>query len=143
MRNILVALDFEAEAYQLLTQTQQLAKAFSSKVWLIHVAAPNPDFAGYEAGPKVVRDQRAQELRAEHRILDQWATALEAEGIDTIPLLIQGPTVDTLLTEAQRLQADLMVIGAHQHGWMYQTFFGSITDAVIHKTEIPVLVVPV
>ena len=143
MRNILVAMDFEAQAQQLLNQTQQLAKAFSAKVWLIHVAAPNPDFVGYEAGPQVVRDQRAQELRAEHKLLDQWASALETEGIDTVPLLIQGPTTETLLSEAQRLQADLMVIGAHQHGWMYQAFFGSITDAVIHQTKIPVLVVPI
>ena len=53
-----------------------------SRVSVIHVAAPNPGFAGYEVGPQHVRDWRAEELNhgcfrifegyAENPSFDYW-----------------------------------------------------------------------
>jgi nucleotide-binding universal stress UspA family protein len=88
-----------------------------------------------------VRDNVASELRGEHRRLQQLADGLRAAGIDTTALLVQGPTVQTLLTEARRLEADHIVIGSHGHGAIYRTVLGSVSAGVLHKAPCSVTVV--
>ncbi len=48
MKNILVGIDFHKETQVLISESAKLAKAFGAKVWLIHVAPPEPDFVGYD-----------------------------------------------------------------------------------------------
>jgi nucleotide-binding universal stress UspA family protein len=143
MKNILIALDFEAQSRKILAQAESLAQAFEAKIWLVHIVAPNPDFVGYEAGPQVVREQLADELRQEHRDLETLVHEITERGFDAEGRLIQGPTVDTLLQTANQTNADLIVIGAHRHGWLYKMVIGSTTDALIDRASRPVLVVPV
>ena len=82
----------------------------------MHVAKPNSDFVGYEAGPDVVREQVAHEYREQHQVLHSHGEALRADGIETTALLIQGQTAQCILNEAERLGADLIVMGTHGRG---------------------------
>ncbi|MBI1183413.1 universal stress protein [bacterium] len=143
MNNILVTIEFEEHSQQLIDYAVKLADKFNSKIWLLHVAAPNPDFVGYEVGPQYIRDMRAEELKSEHKKLDVYSKDLRGKGFDTEALLIQGATAETILSEAQKLQADLIIIGHHFHSWFYKVF-GQTTDVeVIDKTNIPVLIIPI
>jgi len=119
-----------------------LARGFSCKLWLLHVAAPDPDFVGYEVGPQHVRDWRSDTLHEEHRSIQTLAKELQDEGIDVTPLLVQGPTVETVVTEADRLNADMIVMGTHGHGSLHSILVGSITRGVIHSATCPVVLVP-
>lgn len=83
MKNIVVAVDFSEETERVIEAARELASAFSAKLWLVHAAAPDPDFVGYRAGPQSVRDAVANELREEHRLLQQLADGLRGTGIDT------------------------------------------------------------
>lgn len=69
IKNILVAIDFNETVGELLSYAEALAIKFDAKIWVLHVAAPNPDFVGYEPGPQYIRDFKADELREEHRSL--------------------------------------------------------------------------
>lgn len=62
MKNILVTIDFNENENLLLDKAYQMAKAFGAKLWLMHIAAPDPDFVGYDVGPQYIRDARATEL---------------------------------------------------------------------------------
>lgn len=73
MKNILVTIDFDVKTTLLIDNAYKLANAFGSKVWLVHIAAPDPDFVGYEIGPQYIRDNRAYELREEHRQLQNFS----------------------------------------------------------------------
>jgi nucleotide-binding universal stress UspA family protein len=109
---------------------------------LLHVAAPDPDFVGFEAGPQSVRDDRAGELRGEHRELQRRAETLRRQGIDAEAFLVQGPTVDTILDRLEHLGADLLVLGSHGHGALHRMLLGSVSRGVLRRTTRPVLVVP-
>ena len=69
MKNIFVPLDLKADCQAVVEHATAIAQAFGSTLWLEHVAAPDPEFAGYEAGPQYIRDMRADELREEHHKL--------------------------------------------------------------------------
>ena len=86
-------------------------KGRGAHVWILHVAAPDPAFVGFEAGPDVVRDQRAETLRSEHRELTRIAEVFRNAGIEATALLVQGETVETILDQAERHGA-----AVHRHG---------------------------
>lgn len=142
MQNILVPIDFSEISKEVLRLAAEHAKAFSAELTLVHVAAPDPDFVGYEVGPKHVREYRADELRGEHRELQAEADALREQGIAAKALLVQGPTVEMLLKEAKKLGADAIILGSHGHGAVHRLLLGSVGEGVLRGAECPVLVVP-
>jgi nucleotide-binding universal stress UspA family protein len=142
MLKILVAVDFSEITSSIMTQTRIFAQQRSSKVWLIHVAPPDPDFIGYETGPQTVRDHVAQRFREEHRLIQNLATQLRDEGIDAVGLLLQGATVETILEQAQKLEIDLMIMGCHGRKGLLKVFMGSVSEGVLRQSSCPVLLIP-
>jgi nucleotide-binding universal stress UspA family protein len=140
---ILVALDFSPHFQRVAAFGKELADALRCEVWLLHVADPEPDFMGYDAGPQVERDLVATELRHEHRELQALAAKWRADGLSCTALLIQGRISESILAEAARLAVDLIVIGNHAGGTMRRLFVGSTSEGVLSKSPIPVLVVPI
>ena len=140
---LLVPVDLSAATPRVVDVARRTAEATGAAVWLLHVAAPEPEFVGYKAGPEVVRDQVAHEYREQHRDLQTQAADLRAAGIDVTALQVQGPTVRSILVEAQRLEADLIVMGTHGRGAVYTLLLGSVSHGVVHESTIPVLLVPV
>lgn len=142
MKNILVTIDFNKNEQLLIDKASQLARAFDSKLWLIHIAAPDPDFVGYEAGPQYVRDARASDLRKEHKLLQEYSNTLNEKGINAEGLLIQGATIEMVIEEAKKLNVELIVAGHQEHGFLYNALRGSVSGQIVKKSKIPVLVVP-
>lgn len=142
MRNIAVALDFQKGSGVLLNKASELAHAFGAKIWLLHIAEPEPDFVGLGVGPTYVRNDWAKRLKKEHHRLDELKKEFVNDNIETEALMIQGSIVETLLEELEKLDIDLLIIGKKGHGAMYRTFIGSVLTEVIKKTSVPTLAVP-
>ena len=141
--NILVAVDLSPASSRVVEAAGRVAKLTGAKVYVLHAAEPEPDFVGYDAGPEVVRTQVAQELRREHREVQALAEKLRNDGLDATALLVRGPTVETTLKEADNLEAELIVVGTHGHGAVYDVLIGSYSAGIIRKSKLPVLVVPI
>ena len=142
MKNILVGLDLKETDRLLLRHAILFATRFESRVWLVHVAAPDPDFVGYEPGPKYIRDTRAEELRVEHRLLQEYTADLRSKSIGAEGLLIQGSTIDLLKEEVAKLKIDLLILGNHKHGLLYEAFIGHTAEKILKEIDIPILIVP-
>jgi len=142
MKNILIALELDDQTDILI---ERVVESFSGNieiVWLLHAAAPDPDFVGYDVGPQYIRDQRAEELKEEHKQLGTLAEKLRKKGISSDGLLIQGATLKTILDEADKLSIDIIAVGRHDYSFFYKTFFSTSSD-VVHNSTIPVFVVPI
>jgi len=142
MGSILAPVDFSDLTPGVIAAAESLAAAFSAKLWLLHVSAPDPDFVGFEAGPQTVRNQRAHALRVEHRELQEVADRIRAAGVDATALLIQGPTVEKILAEAERIAADWIVMGSHGRGAVRRALLGSVSEGVLHRARCKVAIVP-
>ncbi len=143
MQNILVPVDFSTATEPVVRSAIALARAFDARLCLLHVAAPDPDFVGYRAGPASVRHSVAAQFHDEHVKLQElkgrWPGA--PDRIST--LLIQGVTADKIIQEQERLQADCIVLGSHGHGALHHLLTGSVAAGVLKKAACPVLIVPV
>jgi nucleotide-binding universal stress UspA family protein len=142
LERILVCVDFSEVTDAVVGYAKTLSAIAAAEVRLLHVAAPNPDFVGFEAGPDVVRKQVAHALRDEHRTLEHLAATFAEANVRAAPLMVQGPTSDTILEQARRYSANLIVLGSHGHGALHDLIAGSVARDVLKKSSIPVLVVP-
>ncbi len=142
MKNILVAVDLDASSQLLINTAAEQAEKFNAKVWVLHIADPEPDFVGNKAGPQYVRDYLVEEIKKEHKLIRQYTEELIAKGIVADGLLIQGPTVKMILEEIEKLQIDLLIIGHHRHSLLFKLFLGDNHTALVNKSKVPVLVVP-
>lgn len=139
---VIVGIDFSPSAERVLRAAADLARGLGARLHVVHAAAPEPTFVGYDrpGGPRD-RDDRAAELTEEHRQLHDLVETID--GVDVVPLLVMGTTVDVLLDEARKHDATMVVVGSHGHGALRKLLVGSTADAVLRHADRPVLVVPV
>jgi nucleotide-binding universal stress UspA family protein len=139
---LLVALDLSEATEKIVVSAESLATALSARMWILHVAEPDPDFVGWKAGPQTVRDDMAKQFRDEHRQVQQIAAKLHVAGVDATAVLVQGPTVEKILEQASRLNVDMIILGSHGRSAVYHLLVGSVSEGVLQESECPVLVVP-
>lgn len=142
MKTILVPVDFSGNTERVIAEAERMARLSGGTLTLIHVAAPEPAFVGYEPGPPTVRATTAHELRDEHRTIQKLEQEVNARGVAARALLIQGYPAEKIVEEAGRLGADLIVMGSHGHKMLKRLVVGSVTDGVLRKAACPVLIVP-
>lgn len=149
---LLVGIDFSDSMEKVVKKVEEIATALSAQVWLLHtakaepadlyLAGQEPDSIGLQPDPQLIRDSLAHRFHAEHRQLQEIADRLRKSGLDATALLVEGAAVTTILKEASKLNADMIVVGSHGRGKMHQLLLGSVSEGVLHKAECPVLVVP-
>lgn len=139
---VLAAVDFSDVGHGVVAMAGRLAKAMGRELYLIHVAAAEPEFVGYDPGPQHVRDFAAQRYREEHKKLQHMAERLRAEGLVVTPLLVQGAVIDKVVAEAQKLGASHLVMGRHGHGRLAEVLLGSTSQGVLRAVPCPVTFVP-
>ena len=138
---ILVPVDFSSVTRQLVEQSGRFARAFGSKVELLHVVEPRPQYVGFEPGPmtmpppSIARDPKVELDRLEE--LKQSLT-----GVEATTARLEGPCVETICSECETQGADLIIIGSHGHGALFNLLMGSVTSGVLKSASCPVLVVP-
>jgi nucleotide-binding universal stress UspA family protein len=142
MKNMLALIDLTPLGEVVVNHAATLAKGTGAKLWILHVAAPEPDFVGFETGPQHVRDHRASTLRTEHRYLQDMRDQLQALGVNAEALLVQGSTVESVFLEVERLHIDLIAVGSRGHSGLYKILMGSMSEQVLKRAQVPVLVVP-
>lgn len=142
MQTLIMAVDLSDVSRRMLDYVRRLPVDPTRKVFVIHIAEPDPDFVGWEAGPEVVRGQMAEQFQRQRREVEALAGELRAADIDAAGLVVQGPTVATILDEVERRNADLVIVGSHGHGAAYDLVVGSVSAGVIRKANVPVLVIP-
>jgi nucleotide-binding universal stress UspA family protein len=162
MKKLLVPLDFSPAVGRVLEVARELAQAFAAEVHLIHVrgaATELPIFpaatAGYPGfgvpeiartgtGPMTMADVPSGEAaRREHSSkLLQRQEELTHTGLKVTTHEPTGSVVEEILKTADAIAADLIVMGSHGHGSVYNLLVGSVTEGVLKVSKRPVLLVP-
>ena len=87
---LLIAVDFSTTFHRVIEYAGRLGNRLNAKIWLLHVAAPNPELVGREVASKEVRNLAAKEFHDEHRKLQEAGDELRKTGLNCMTLLIQG-----------------------------------------------------
>ena len=142
MKTIVALVDFSDVTFRILKQTHLMAKAFGSRVILLHVVPPEPVVLDFGIAPTLYRTPTPETIAAEKEKMTQLQESLAKFGVEAAAVQMQGTTMVDLLDECRRVGADLIIVGSHGHGAFYNLLVGSVTAEVLKKAPCPVLVVP-
>jgi len=127
-----------------ISMATKLVQCFDAELRLVRVlSAPIvsetvPTTPVLEITEGTLREERLARL---HK-LDALGTEVRALGnIRVITALEDGPVAPTLRDYANKFNVDLIVMSSHSRGGIQRIKLGSVTDYLIRRTNIPVLVV--
>lgn len=86
-------------------------------------------------------DSDDQETREDRERLDQYVRLMTEQGYQATALLGYRKRVREITRLVQENEADLLIMGAHRHTWLFDLVFGQTVNSVRHRVDVPVLVV--
>ena len=142
MKTIVALVDFSDLTFKVLKQAHTLAKAFNSEVVILHVD-PKTYVVGTtsEAG-EILVEPPAESVQLAQQMLNEVKESLAKFGVTVTAQELRGHTVEVVLSETNRLNADLIILGSHHHSSFYNLLIGSVTSEILKRAHCPLLVVP-
>ena len=143
MKNIVVLVDLSDPTFKVLKQAHALATAFGADVTILHAVAKEPVMVDIGiVSPTILTDPSPDSTREREAQLEEMRRSLAKFGVKASVKQLEHATVETVLAETRNLQADLIVVGSHQHSTLYHLLVGSVAQNVLRHAHCPVLVVP-
>jgi nucleotide-binding universal stress UspA family protein len=143
-KNILVPLDGSALAARALPFAKRLARAGGARLIVVRAYLPADD-------PLLLRVEHPELSAAERADVDrETATAefqsavgeLRADGLDVEDRFIEGKAAEVIFATAKATWANLIVMSTHGRSGLGRVVYGSVSDEVLRRVPVPVLVVP-
>lgn len=138
---ITVAVDGSPFADHALNFAIDLAKRYSATLTVLAVAPIVPLYLS-STEPWAPTEMPAGEVKFYRELVDSGVARAKAEGVPgATGSCLEGHVVDEIVAYLEAHPVDLLVLGSRGLSTAKRLLMGSISDAVIHHVECPVLVV--
>ena len=130
---IVVALDFSITDQCIIKHALALEKK-KAEYLLIHIV---------ESAAAIVYGDETEDLEAnsDEKHLERIAGKIEEQGFKVSFKVGYGSPKRLIPEYVKTFEADLLIMGAHGHGWFKDLLFGTTIESVRHQVDIPVLIV--
>lgn len=126
IRTLVVPLDGSHRSGSILPHAADLAFAHGAKLSLVTIV------------PRTGKDELPVDVAAENLYRDQ--KSLQARGLDVRLEVLFGDPAEEILTYARNQGADLIALSTHGRTGLDRAVYGSVTEKVLRKGELPLLV---
>lgn len=144
-KTILFATDFSEGAEKAVGHARTLAKLTGASLHLFHVITELSDKRRKRVPADVIdifiREVTRQAREDMDSFCQQHFSDAAAEGIELIHTIEVGSGYEVILEEANRIQADMIVMGTHGRSGIEKVLVGSTAERVVRNALIPVLTV--
>jgi len=139
-RKILCPLDFSEYSTLALRYAVAMARENEASLALCHSIPDLSPAMSYLEGNYI---QTVDEMLISNSAmkLDQFVDGVVPQNLRVLKTIERGDPCDAILKNAKETGADLIVMGTHGHSGYERYFVGSVTNKVLHKSALPVLVV--
>ena len=135
-KRILVPLEHSPYDSAILEHVTRLSRICHASLILIHVA---DGWAARYFDDLHLRE--SEEMRVDREYLDRVAAELEADGLKVDAILATGDPAREIAAAAEREGCDLIAMSTHGHRFFSDLVYGSVAEAVRHRSMVPVLLV--
>ena len=138
-KRVLVPLDGSELAEGILPIASQVAGPLDLEVVLLRVLQPRTPIVDETARPVVVMDDlESRRVRARAYLLTM-GVELNARGLRVRSEVRTGDPATEIVTAAHDVDADVIAMTTHGRSGLGRLLFGSVAEAVLRRSEIPVL----
>ena len=138
MIKILVPTDFSANANLALEHAIKVANQLSGVVHVLHAYQIETRTGSFVSIENIIQEDREKDIT---QLVDKMRPLLKS-GTQLEGHVSKGSSVDSIIKKAQKLNADMIIMGTTGAGGMKKLFLGSTASHVINETSIPVLAIP-
>ncbi|KAF1050089.1 universal stress protein [Xylophilus sp.] len=141
MSNILLAIDGSAYTKKMLAYLaahDALLAADNNTYTVLNVQSALPNRARGALGKEVVESYYADEAA---KVVNPVVKFLARHGIEAKVITKVGNAGETIAKTADGCRYDLLVMGSHGHGALGTLVLGSVTNQVLARSKVPVLLV--
>ena len=149
---ILVPLDGSRLGARALPYAVTIAERFDAEIILVRVITrAQGSFVSESAGistPGTVnliaeqtQTKDSENVAHAKRYLTNHTNQLKEQGLNASFYVIEGIPAPSILQFSKDEKVSLIVMMSHGRGWFKRAIMGSVTDAVVHGSNIPVLVI--
>jgi nucleotide-binding universal stress UspA family protein len=135
-RAIVVGVDQRPAAGPALEWAAQYAQSHDAKVVAVHANCGTWFLDAMQVDTDRVRRDEAAEFEAE------WAKPLADAGVEYETVDCEGRAASELATTAEKVGADVIVIGHHVHEGHRHHHLGGVVKDLLERAQRPVVVVP-
>jgi nucleotide-binding universal stress UspA family protein len=145
--HILVAVDKPEGAARTLRSAGEIGQRFGASVMALHVVSPGI-VSGVLTAASIVAGTQPIDLslrRALRESPERWVDRLVDAGLSRERAeceVVVGDATGEIVNVAERVGADLVVMGRRDGGHLRRAVLGSVIDGVLRAAPCPVLVVP-
>lgn len=142
VKTILTPIDFSGTTDAVVGQAGALAKALDAQVVLLNVLQPPVITSEYGPFMENIGEIVLVAEKSAAKQLAKLQGELAEGGIKSEIQQLTGAPVTSILKQAEKLEADYIVMGSHGHTAFYDLLVGSTTHGVLLKSRCPVVIVP-
>lgn len=136
IKKILVPLDGSKSSFKGLDEAIYLARQCNATITGLHIVPIYPKKLGDLVSPlKISAFDDAKKL------MDKAEVICAQNGILFHKKITMGDTKSDISVFAKQNKFDMIILGARGLGSVKELFLGSVSNAVVHKSKVPVLVV--
>lgn len=153
--NILFATDMSENSAYALRHAASLTQITGAQLHILHVSEVLSDEARVTIQMFIQdKDERHKALTGRLSVAKKTLAERQKNFWDGLPgedqgirdqitsvEVIEGHPAEAILRRAADLKCDLIVLGAHDHGFTH-TFLGTVAKRVLRRASVPTLVVP-
>ena len=137
-RHVMVAYDGSPEAELALAHAIALAQNQRARLGLVAVVPPVPSFAWQApGGVRRLHDDQESDLARQLRA----AADRVPDDLSVTTQLLDGDPARELLKAAREGDYDVIVMGSRGRGRVSAALLGSVSNHVMHDSEVPVIVI--
>lgn len=142
MKTILTPVDFSNITPAVLDEASALARAMNGRVVLLAVVQPPVVVTEYAVAMDNIAEITAASEKNAAQQLARLEEKLRGDSVSVDCVQVIGAPVANILDQAEKHDADYIVMGSHGHTAFYELLVGSTTHGVLKRAKCPVVIVP-
>lgn len=135
--NVVVATDGSPGADQAVAAGARLAHALRAALVLVYVRPPVGPL-----GEPYYQEKVSEQMEHARAALERARETASAAGVECEEEIVEGQAAEAIVELARARDAELIVVGSRGLGAVAGALLGSVSSAVVHRADRPVLVVP-
>ncbi len=136
-QDIVIATDGSDGAERAVTAGGKLAQALSANAVVVYV---RPSLG--PLGEPYYQEKLSEQMAYARAALDRAHAVLGERGVEAEEEILEGNPPDGIVELARARDAALIVVGSRGLGAVTGALLGSVSGAILHRADRPVLVIP-
>ncbi|MGL1934987.1 MAG: universal stress protein [Fibrobacterales bacterium] len=138
---LLIPLNIDEETNLIVAYIEKLIQSIpGSELFFLHVL--KPDDIKYDYDKNSTTKESYKNTFVGYKKLERIVQGFLDQSIETNDLVKKGIPHEVILKEAERLEADMIIIGASHQNAFIEAIAGSVPLKILQNSTLPVLVVP-